>query len=427
VSLPHVVIIGGGFGGLAAAQGLRKAPVRITVIDRRNHHLFQPLLYQVATAALSPSDIAEPIRSVLANQPNASVRLAPVEGIDLAAREVQLADGTCIAYDHLIVAAGVSHSYFGHPEWAQHAPGLKSIRDALEIRRRLLCAFEEAEWTTDPALREALTTFIVVGGGPTGVELAGALAEVAMRTLPDDFRNVDTTKARILLLEGGPHLLSSYPEGLRDKARKQLESLGVVVRTNTLVSHIDAQGVTIGDERIPSHVILWAAGVQGSALAKQLDVPLNRAGQVSVLPDLSIPGHPEVFVIGDLARLVRPDGSPVPGVAQGALQMGTFAAKAIRADLASSPRGAFAYWDKGSMATIGRSRAVMDAMGIRIGGLFAWLAWATVHLFFLVGFRNRFVVFLKWWWAWLTADRASRLLWQGEDTDPTTSHKTPSS
>lgn len=417
-AVPHVVIIGGGFGGLAAAQRLAGAAVRITLIDRRNHHLFQPLLYQVATAALSPSDIAEPIRSVLARQANASVRLAAVSHIDTEASAVVLDDGQRVAYDALILAAGVSHSYFGNDAWAAHAPGLKTIGDALDIRRRVLCAFEEAEWTDDKATRDALTTFVVVGAGPTGVELAGALSEIAMRTLRSDFRNVDTSKARIILLEGGEHVLTAYPQPLRDKAKAQLESLGVDVRLGAQVTAIDADGVSVGTERISTRTVLWAAGVRASALAGSLDADRTRTGQVCVGPDLSLPRHPNVFVVGDLAHVMQESGKPVPGVAQGAIQMGVFAADAIRGDLTGAPRGSFRYRDKGSMATIGRSRAVMDAMGIQIGGMFAWLAWASVHLFFLVGFRNRFVVFTKWAWAWITFDRASRLLWQGEPMDP---------
>jgi len=411
---PRVVIIGGGFGGLATAMGLRRADVDITLIDRRNHHLFQPLLYQVATASLAPSDIAEPIRGILSRQANVTVRMGTADRIEVEAREVVLADGARVPYDKLVVAAGVSHSYFGHDDWAEHAPGLKTIGDALEIRQRVLRAFEAAEWCDDAAERAALTTFVVVGAGPTGVELAGALAEIALRTLRRDFRRIDTTQARIILLEGGPAVLPPYPDSLRLKAKAQLESLGVEVRLDTLVTDIDAQGVTAGGTRIEARTVLWAAGVEAAKVGSTMGAPTSRAGQVKVAADLSVPGHPDVFVIGDLAHLEQ-NGKPVPGVAQAALQMGHFASDAIQADLAGRPRGAFRYRDKGNMATIGRSRAVMDAMGLKLSGFPAWAAWVVVHLLFLVTFRNRILVFTKWAWAWATWERASRLVWQGEE------------
>jgi len=410
----RVVIIGGGFGGLATARALRKEPVEITLIDRRNHHLFQPLLYQVATAGLAPTDIAEPIRGILAKQRNARVRLAEAESIDREGKAVVLADGDRVPYDTLVVAAGAGPSYFGHPEWQRHAPALKTIGDALDIRRRVLEAFEEAEWADDPEQRSALLTFVVVGAGPTGVELAGALAEIAFHTLRRDFRRFDPAQAKVILVEGTDAVLPPYPDTLQKSAQRQLESLGVEVRLGARVEEVDGEGVTIGGERIPARTVLWAAGVQGAEVGGSLDVPLTRTGQVVVEPDLSIPGHRDVFVIGDLAHVEQPDGSVVPGVAQGALQMGTFVGQCLKDDRAGRPRGSFRYWDKGNMATIGRRRAVMDAMGIRLSGLLAWLAWVAVHLVFLVTYRNRLLVFTKWAWAWVTFERASRLIWQGE-------------
>jgi len=410
----HVVIIGGGFGGLAAARALRNEPVEVTLLDRRNHHLFQPLLYQVATAGLAPSDIAEPIRGILSRQANATVRLAAAESIDLDASEVVLDNGARVPYDSLVVAAGAGPSYFGRPEWSEHAPALKTIGDALDIRRRILEAFEEAEWTDDPQAREALLTFVVVGAGPTGVELAGALAEIAFHTLRKDFRRFDPSEAKVVLVEGTDAVLPPYPEDLQASAKVQLESLGVEVRLGTRVQEVDAEGVTVGGERIAARTVLWAAGVQGAAVGSSLEVPLTRTGQVVVGGDLTIPGHPDVFVIGDLAHVEQADGFVVPGVAQGALQMGAFVGEALAADRAGRPRGTFRYWDKGNMATIGRRRAVMDAMGLHLSGLLAWVAWVVVHLFFLVTYRNRLLVFTKWAWAWGTFERASRLIWQGE-------------
>lgn len=410
----RVVIIGGGFGGLATARALRREPVEITLIDRRNHHLFQPLLYQVATAGLAPTDIAEPIRGILAKQRNATVRLAEAAAIDLEGKAVVLSDGDRVPYDTLVVAAGAGPSYFGHPEWQRHAPALKTIGDALDIRRRVLEAFEEAEWADDPDERRALLTFVVVGAGPTGVELAGALAEIAFHTLRRDFRRFDPAQAKVILVEGTDAVLPPYPDTLQKSAQRQLESLGVEVHLGARVEEVDGEGVTIGGERIPARTVLWAAGVQGAEVGGSLDVPLTRTGQVVVEPDLSIPGHRDVFVIGDLAHVEQPDGSVVPGVAQGALQMGTFVGQNLKDDRAGRPRGSFRYWDKGNMATIGRRRAVMDAMGIRLSGLLAWLAWVAVHLFFLVSYRNRLLVFTKWAWAWVTFERASRLIWQGE-------------
>lgn len=413
---PHVLIVGGGFGGLGAAQGLKGAPVRVTVVDKSNHHLFQPLLYQVATAALAPSDIAEPIRSVLRRQKNASVRMAEVRAVDLARRTAELHadDGTVetVSWDKLIIAAGTSHSYFGHDEWATEAPGLKTLGDALEIRKRVLCAFEQAEWETDPARRRALMTFVVIGAGPTGVELAGALAEIAFWTLRRDFRHIDTTRARVVLVEAAPTVLASYPEPLRQSAIRQMESLGIEVKLGKPVTGVDENGISLGDERIDGGTILWAAGLKGAPLAKTLGVPLDRVGRVPVAHDCSIPGHPDAFVVGDLAVFV-PEGqaAPLPGVAQVAMQGAAHVARQIRGDLAGRPRETFHYWNKGSLATIGRSRGIADLGWMRASGFIAWFLWAFVHVAFLITFRNRLLVMLKWGVAWLSFDRASRLIW----------------
>lgn len=412
-SRPHVVIIGGGFAGMAAARRLARSPVDVTLIDKTNHHLFQPLLYQVATAALAPSDIAEPIRSVLARQKNLEVRLAEVTDIDLEGRTVSLGDASApVPWDKLVVAAGARHSYFGNDEWEQHAPGLKTIGDALEIRRRVLSAFERAEWTDDPVEREALLTFVVVGAGPTGVELAGAIAEIATNTLRKEYRRIDTATARVILLEGADAVLGTYPRSLQESARRQLESLSVEVRLGARVTNITADGVQIGDEFLAARTVLWGAGVQGSPLARALDVPLDRMGRVPVEADCSVRGHPDAFVVGDLAAIRDPrSGEPVPGVAPAATQMGRFVGNTIRADLADAARGVFRYVDKGSMATIGRSRAVADAGGVKMSGFPAWLAWVFVHIWFLVTFRNRLLVMVKWAWAWATWERATRLVW----------------
>lgn len=412
---PHVVVIGGGFGGLAAARGLAKAPVNVTLLDRRNHHLFQPLLYQVATAALNPSDIAYPIRAALAKQANARVLLAEATRIDTAKRRVILDDGD-LEYDYLVLATGATHSYFGK-NWGHLAPGLKSVEDALEIRRRIFVAYEAAERESDPTAQNEWLTFAVVGGGPTGVELAGALAEIGFHTLAHDFRSIDSTRIRVLLFEGNDRVLGAYPAKLAEAAKHDLEKRHVEVRLNTLVTAIDPTSVTVraGDheERIGARTVLWAAGVQASPLAKSLDVPLDRAGRVEVQPDLSIPGHPEVFVIGDLARMVMPDGEQVPGVAQGALQGGKYVAKIITAEArgnAPSPRPPFRYHDKGNMATIGRASAVIATKRFARHGLIAWLLWWVVHIISLVGFKNRFFVLLNWAWSWLTFKRGARLI-----------------
>jgi len=406
---PRVVIIGSGFGGLYAAKSLGRAEVDLTIIDRRNYHLSQPLLYQVATAALNPSDIATPIRSVLRHQKNTSVVLGDVTAVDTK-RKVVVTKESEIAYDYLIIATGATHSYFAHPEWEQRAPGLKTIEDALEIRRRVLLAFEEAEHATDPAIQAAWLTFVIVGAGPTGVELAGALSEIARHTMLRDFRRIDTRSARVILIEGRDHVLPTYPNDLSEKAKRQLSSLGVEVITGQVVTSIDTREVRIGDRTIPTRTVLWGAGVQGSPLARSLGVPLDRAGRVLVKPDLTLPGHPEVFVIGDLASLEQRDGKPVPGVAPAAIQQGKHAAENIKRALEGQPLRAFRYLDKGSLATIGRAAAVGDFGRIHISGFLAWMAWLTIHIFFLIGFRNRFLVISEWAWAYLTYQRGARLI-----------------
>jgi NADH dehydrogenase len=405
---PHVVILGGGFAGLTCARALRSAPVRITLVDRSNHHLFQPLLYQVATASLSPAEIASPIRSILRRQSNVQVWLGEVEEIDVERRSVRLRDGA-LSYDYLVVATGATHAYFGHDDWAPHAPGLKTVDDALEIRRRFLLAFEAAEREADPEARRRLLTFVIVGGGPTGVELAGAMAEIARQVMPRDFRSIDTTTTRILLLEGGPRILGGYPPSLSERAQRQLERLGVEVRTGALVTGIEPGEVRIGEERIEAGNVFWAAGVAASPLGARLGAPLDRAGRVRVEADLSIPGRPEVFVAGDLAA-VEQDGAAVPGVAPAAMQMGRHVARMIRRDLEGRAREPFRYFDKGNLATIGRAAAVAEIAGLRLSGLVAWLVWVFVHILYLIGFRNRLLVMIQWAWAYLTYQRGIRLI-----------------
>ncbi len=406
--IPRVVIIGAGFGGLRAAKAFRKARVRVTLIDRHNHHLFQPLLYQVATAALNPSDIASPIRRILRRQKNVEVLLGEVRSIDLPNRSVELECGH-IGYDYLIVATGATHSYFGRDDWAEFAPGLKSIEDALEVRRRVLYAFEAAEREDDPAARDAWLTFVIVGGGPTGVELAGSVSEIARHALAKDFRRIDPTQAHVLLMEGGGRVLDAYPEDLSASAERQLEALGVRVHTGRRVTGIDPRGVDVGDDRFEARTVLWAAGVAASPLARTLGAPLDRAGRVLVDPDLTVPGHDRVYVIGDLAH-VEQDGSPVPGVAPAALQMADAAASNVLATVSGKPRQPFRYWDKGSLATIGRASGVADLGRLKFSGLPAWLAWLFIHLFFLIGFRNRFAVLFSWAWSYFTYDRGARLI-----------------
>jgi NADH:ubiquinone reductase (H+-translocating) len=405
----HVVVVGAGFGGLSAARALADAPVDVTLIDRRNHHLFQPLLYQVATAALNPADIAYPIRAVLSSQHNARVLLGAVERIEPDERRVLLDDGDAVTYDTLILATGARHSYFGHDEWEQHAPGLKSVEDATEIRRRILLAFEAAERTDDPAEQGRLLTFVVVGGGPTGVELAGALTEVAFRTLRQDFRRIDPTNARVILVEGLDRVLTAYPPSLSAKAARQLEELGVEVRLGTMVTGVDERGVDTDDGRIEAGTVLWGAGVAASPLGRQLGVEVDRAGRVPVEADLTVPGHPEIIVIGDLAAAGSPD-DPVPGIAPAAIQGGRHAAAVIEARLRGRAVPRFRYRDKGSLATIGRSAAVGQIGRLKLSGSVAWVLWWAVHLYFLIGFRNRLSVMASWAWSYLTFQRSARLI-----------------
>jgi NADH dehydrogenase len=402
---PRLVIIGAGFAGLNAAKALRRAPVEITIVDRRNFHLFQPLLYQVAAAALNPSDIAYPIRSVFRRQKNVTgVLLAEATGIDIDEKTVTLDDGSKVPYDYLILGTGATHSYFGHDEWADLALGLKTLEDALTMRQRVLAAFEKAE--RDPEHVERLLTFVVIGGGPTGVELAGALVEIAVHSLGDEFDVIDPALARVILVEGDPHVLPVYPEKLSESARRQLESLGVEVVTGTLVSEIDGGGVTLANgRRIEAGTVLWAAGVQASSLGAVLGAELDRSGRVSVEEDLSVPGHPEVFVVGDLASVPG-----VPGVAPAAMQMGRHAGRMIVADLTGEERTAFRYRNKGSLATIGRARAVADFGWLRFGGFLAWVSWLAIHIFYLIGFRNRLLVLLSWAWSYITFRRGARII-----------------
>jgi NADH dehydrogenase len=406
---PRVVIIGGGFGGLKAAESLSRLPVDITVVDRRNHHTFQPLLYQVATAGLSPAEIAAPVREILARRDNIEVLLGEVIGFDIDKHLVKL-NGFELPYDYLVVAAGVSHAYFGHDDWKIHAPGLKTIEDALEIRRRVLLAFELAERKAATTGQQSSPTFVVVGAGPTGVELAGTLAEIVRKSIAEDFRHIDSKATRIILLEAGPSVLSAYPEDLRESAKRQLEKLGVEVRLNSAVSDVRLGEIRVGSEVIPATVVLWAAGVSASPLGRALGGPLDRAGRVLVDADLTLPGHPEVFVIGDLASLKQADGTLLPGVAPVAMQQGRWVAKQIAADLAGNARKPFRYVDKGSLATIGRAAAVAQFGKLHISGYFAWLAWLFIHIFFLIGFRNRLLVMIQWAWSYFTYDRAARLI-----------------
>ena len=408
-SLPHVVILGGGFAGLRCARALRRAPVRITLIDRRNHHLFQPLLYQVATASLSPADIAAPIRHVLRGQSNVSVWMGDVRDIDPARRVVELTDGE-VPYDYLLVATGAGHSYFGRDEWSEFAPGLKTVEDAIEIRRRFLVAFEAAEREADPDARRRHLTVVIIGAGPTGAELAGAMAEIARTVIPADFRAVDTATARIVLVEGVDRVLPTFPEKLSAAAQRQLERLGVEVRTGTRVIEVDEDGVTLdGGERIEAQNVVWAAGVAASPLGAKLGAPLDRAGRVGVEPDLSVPGHPEVFVAGDLAYFEQ-DGRGVSGVAPAAMQMGTYVGRTIRDEVAGRARKPFRYVNKGLLATIGRGAAVADLGGVMFSGFLAWLLWVVIHIFYLIGFRNRVLVLMEWGWAYLTYQRGMRLI-----------------
>ncbi len=410
----RVVIIGAGFGGVNAARQLRKAAVEITIIDRQNHHLFQPLLYQVASAALSPADIAQPIRAIFRRQDNVRlVLMAEVTAIDLDARVVQ-ANGAAIPYDYLVVGTGASHAYFGHDEWAEFAPGLKSIDDAVAIRSRILNAFELAEQEPDEAVRQRLMTFAVVGGGPTGAELAGAIGEIARQTLARDFDRIDPTWAHIYLFEAGPRILQTFPEDLSRQAVKFLNRLGVQVRTGSPVSEITAEGVVVDGALIPAATVIWAAGVKASPVGALLDAPLDRAGRVVIQPDLTIPGHPEVFVIGDLASLTDANGAPLPGVAQVAIQQGRHAAKNIERARRGEQLQPFTYRDKGNMATIGRNKAIADIRGRHLSGFVAWVAWLWIHIYFLIGFRNRVMVMLQWAWSYLTFNRGARIITRNE-------------
>jgi len=422
---PRVVIVGAGFGGLNAAKTLPKT-VQVTIIDRKNFHTFQPLLYQVATAGLSPGEIAAPIRSILRGHKNVNVLMSEVSEFDLERQLVITAEGQ-IPYDYLIVAAGAGHSYFGHDDWEVFAPGLKTIEDALEIRRRILLAFELAERQTATGESAVPLNFVVVGGGPTGVELAGTLAEISRHALTHEFRSIDPARTHILLIEGGPRVLPAYAEDLSRSAEEQLKQLGVEVRTSTVVTQVEAGAVDIGQTRLPATVVLWAAGVAASPLGKKLTGAVDRAGRVPVEPDLSLPGHPEVFVIGDLAAAKDETGKMLPGVAPVAIQQGKFVAKLIQQEVeakpGTSPRPAFHYWDKGSLATIGRAAAVAQFGKIHISGFIAWLSWLFVHILFLIGFRNRLLVFIQWAWSYVTYERGARLItgstylpgWTGPD------------
>lgn len=405
----RVVVVGAGFAGLQAARKLAKLPMKVTVIDRKNHHTFQPLLYQVATAGISPGEIAAPIRWILRGRKNVEVLLGEVIGFDLENRFVKLAD-LQVPYDYLIVAAGARHSYFGHDEWAPLAPGLKTVEDALEMRRRILLAFELAERATIAGEPVPPLNFVIVGAGPTGVELAGTLAEIARQVLRDEFASIDPRSTRIILLEGGPRILPAYAPDLSVSAVRQLEKLGVEVRSSALVTKIEPGAVYVGYERIPAAVVLWAAGVQASSLGRKLGASVDRAGRVPVETDLTLPGHPEVFVIGDLATLHDQKGNPLPGVAPVALQEGLAVAKTIACDLKGKPRQDFHYLDKGSLATIGRAAAVAQIRKLHISGYFAWLAWLFVHIFFLIGFRNRIIVLIQWAWSYVTYERGARLI-----------------
>jgi NADH dehydrogenase len=407
---PHVVVIGGGFAGLDAVRALRRAPVDVTVIDRRNHHVFQPLLYQVATAALSPGDIASPIRWILRRQQNVRVLLAEATAIDSAGHAVVMDHGERLAYDYLIVAPGAAHSYFGHDEWAAYAPGLKTLDDALVMRRRMLLAFEQAEREPDPEHKRHLVTFVIIGGGPTGVELAGALAEIARHTLRREFDTLDPESARIVLVEAGPTILPSFPPSLRDSARRALRRLGVEVWERAQVTGVEAEAVHVGNDVIPAGTVLWAAGVAASPLGQSLGVPLDRVGRVPVEADLSVPGHPDIFVAGDLASFTHQTGRPLPGVAQVAKQQGAHAALNIRRRLAGEPTRPFRYRDPGNMATIGRANAIADFGWARISGFLGWLLWLFVHILFLIGFRNRLSVLLQWAASYTTYQRSVRLI-----------------
>ncbi|MEO8161245.1 MAG: NAD(P)/FAD-dependent oxidoreductase [Arenimonas sp.] len=407
----HVVVVGGGFAGLWATRALASAPVRLTLLDRTNHHLFQPLLYQVATAGLSAPDIAAPLRHILRGQRNATVLMSEVAAVEVDANRLRLADGSTLDYDYLVLASGATHAYFGHDHWAAHAPGLKTLDDALAIRRRVLSAFEAAECVADDAIaRDAWLSFVVVGGGPTGVELAGTLAEIARHTLRKEFRRSEPRHAQVHLVEAGERVLGAMPPQLSESARRQLQKLGVRVHTGQAVTTIDEHGIVLGEQRLAARTVLWAAGVAASPLARALGLPLDRAGRVLVAPDLSVPGHGNVFVAGDLAQVLRADGRPVPGVAPAAKQMGRHAARSIRARLSGEPAPVFRYRDFGNLATIGRMAAVVEFGRLRFSGVFAWWFWLSAHLFFLIGFRNRLLVLIEWAWSYFSYQRGARII-----------------
>jgi NADH dehydrogenase len=409
--LPRVVIVGAGFGGLWAAKALANAPVEVTIIDRENHHLFQPLLYQVATAALSPADVAAPIRGIVGAYRNITVMLGDVSGVDVAARAVSIAGGRRVPYDYLILATGARHAYFGHDDWEPFAPGLKRIEDATEIRRRILIAFERAENETDPDERRLLMNLLIVGGGPTGVELAGAIAELARRALAKDFRNIDPRDTRIILVEAGPRLLPSMPEDLSEEALQRLQRLGVEVRLGAAVTAVDASGVTIGRARLDARTVIWAAGVAASPAGQWIGAKCDRAGRIEVNPDLTVPDHPEIFAIGDTAFMLDAAGKPLPGVAPVAKQQGRYVGRLIKTRLRSAERiEPFCYRNYGNLATIGRKAAVIDFGWIRLRGFVAWLIWMVAHVYFLIGFRNRIIVALNWLWAYFTFQRGARLI-----------------
>jgi len=413
---PRVVVVGGGFGGLQAALGLAKADVNVTILDRKNHHTFQPLLYQVALAALSPADIAAPIRSVMRSKKNVEVLIGNVVGFDLERRRVRLEEGDEVPYDYLVIAAGATHSYFGRDDWAQLAPGLKTLEDATEIRRRVLLAFELAERETLLDRQHCPLNFVIVGAGPTGVELAGAIAEISRHVLTQDFTAIDPRRARIILLEGGPRVLPTYTEDLSASAQRQLEQLGVEVRTNTMVTNIEPGLVWVGDEKLESVVTLWAAGVRASSLGEAVGGKIDRSGRVVVNDRLNIEGHPEIFAIGDVAHFEQ-NGAPVPGVAPVAIQMGQYVAKEIRRRVQNKPSRPFSYWDKGSMATIGRTKGIAQIGKIHLSGVIAWAAWLFIHLIYLIGYRNRFSVLLNWGWQYLSWQSGARLI-TGSDQLP---------
>jgi NADH dehydrogenase len=411
---PHrVVIVGAGFGGLEAAFGLAGAPVDITLIDRRNHHLFQPLLYQVATASLATSEIAWPVRYLLRDRKEVTTLFATVNGIDARDKRVLLEDGDAIAYDTLVLATGARHAYFGHDEWEPFAPGLKTLEDATTLRRRILVAFERAERESDPAKRAALLTFVIIGAGPTGVELAGTIAELAQDTLPPDFRNVDTHKARVVLIEAGPRVLAGFADDLSAYALRSLESIGVEVMLGEPVTECTADGVTYGDQRLDAKTIIWAAGVRASRAAEWLGAPADRAGRLKVNPDLTVPGHSDIFAVGDTVTIAAPDGNPVPGIAPAAKQEGRYVAQVIKARLNGATVGPFRYRHAGSLAQIGKRKAVIDFGRIKLRGTLAWWIWGIAHIYFLIGLRNRLSVALSWLWVYVRDQRAARLITQG--------------